>query len=179
MLNKQGLPICTCPSLHVCNKRRGKRANHIIEKAICGSDGNTYPTKCHLRLANCNSLKRIKRVHFGPCMKIDSGLDNDENTLIGNSDMRTGSMSETRLSKKEERARLKAIKRAKRKKMKKRKRKNRRLRKKEKKERKDRDKNKRRSKRRNIGYNPYSSHYDFLLRQHTNWGHAQVRKSRI
>lgn len=58
MENMQGLPLCTCPNLLICRRRR---------KPICGSDGNTYNSRCHMRVTSCNMKKRIKVKHKGVC----------------------------------------------------------------------------------------------------------------
>ncbi|KAK3611322.1 hypothetical protein CHS0354_029971 [Potamilus streckersoni] len=66
--NIQGLPLCTCPSDYICSKYSSKKAP---EKAVCGSDGNTYASRCHLRIASCRLGKRIKRKHKGACTPDD------------------------------------------------------------------------------------------------------------
>ena len=36
---------------------------------VCGSDGNTYNSMCHLKRANCASNQLITRAHQGKCEK--------------------------------------------------------------------------------------------------------------
>ncbi|KAK3093119.1 hypothetical protein FSP39_011312 [Pinctada imbricata] len=56
--NMQGLPLCTCPNAFICRGRK---------RQVCGMDGNTYKSKCHMRVASCAKGKRIKLKHKGAC----------------------------------------------------------------------------------------------------------------
>ncbi|XP_052106195.1 follistatin-like [Mytilus californianus] len=58
MENMQGLPLCTCPNPFVCKGRR---------RHVCGKDGNTYESRCHLRVTSCHKSKRIRMAHKGAC----------------------------------------------------------------------------------------------------------------
>ncbi|XP_041351153.1 insulin-like growth factor-binding protein-like 1 [Gigantopelta aegis] len=59
MENIQGLPLCTCPSPYICRKRN--------KREVCGNDGNTYSSRCTMRIAACNTGRRIKLKHKGQC----------------------------------------------------------------------------------------------------------------
>lgn len=58
MENMQGLPLCTCPNPFVCRGRR---------RQVCGQDGTTYESRCHMRVISCHKAKRIKMAHKGAC----------------------------------------------------------------------------------------------------------------
>lgn len=58
MINMQGLPLCSCPSVYMCRRRR---------REVCGSDSVTYKSRCHMRVAACNSDKKIRVATKGPC----------------------------------------------------------------------------------------------------------------
>lgn len=58
MENMQGLPLCTCPNPFVCRGRR---------RHVCGKDGTTYESRCHMRVISCHKAKRIKMAHKGAC----------------------------------------------------------------------------------------------------------------
>lgn len=58
MENMQGLPLCTCPNPFVCRGRR---------RHVCGKDGTTYESRCHMRVISCHKEKRIKMAHKGAC----------------------------------------------------------------------------------------------------------------
>ncbi|KAH3854833.1 uncharacterized protein LOC127874502 [Dreissena polymorpha] len=77
-VNQQGLPICTCPSKRKRIRRYDKNKDEPVE--ICGTNGVTYPSRCHLKIANCNSKRRIKRKHDGVCTGDDvTGLNWEKN----------------------------------------------------------------------------------------------------
>ncbi|KAH9491424.1 hypothetical protein Btru_032144 [Bulinus truncatus] len=57
--NMQRLPLCTCPSTYVC--RRAKR------REVCGTDGKTYPSRCHMKVASCNNGVVVRKKYRGPC----------------------------------------------------------------------------------------------------------------
>ena len=56
--NMQGLPLCTCPNAYICRGRK---------RQVCGADGNTYKSKCHMRVTSCTKGKRIRLKHKGAC----------------------------------------------------------------------------------------------------------------
>uniref|UniRef100_A0A0B7AQU4 Kazal-like domain-containing protein n=1 Tax=Arion vulgaris TaxID=1028688 RepID=A0A0B7AQU4_9EUPU len=59
VVNMQGLPLCTCPNMFVC---RG-----IKKREICGTDGRTYPSRCHMRIASCDEGVPVRKKYKGPC----------------------------------------------------------------------------------------------------------------
>ncbi|BFZ07124.1 hypothetical protein BsWGS_10163 [Bradybaena similaris] len=59
VVNMQGLPLCTCPSMYVC---RG-----VKTRQVCGTDGQTYESRCHMRIASCNEGASVRKKHRGPC----------------------------------------------------------------------------------------------------------------
>ncbi|OWF50420.1 follistatin-related protein 3-like [Mizuhopecten yessoensis] len=61
MENMQGLPLCTCPNILICKRRRRS------SKEVCGNDGNTYQSRCHMRVTGCTIKTRLKVRHKGPC----------------------------------------------------------------------------------------------------------------
>ncbi|XP_052269317.1 uncharacterized protein LOC127870825 isoform X2 [Dreissena polymorpha] len=184
VVNQQGLPICTCPSELICRRKRTRRNNRNKEGTadICGTDGVTYQSKCHLKVANCNSERRIKYKHDGVCTADDvsdarRGKDKGESKpgkqIIHKLDQNTG---EEKLDKLEQ----KWLRKEKRKERKQRRKEKQRKRKKDplSENYKRRTRN-RRMKRRNEGYSVYPSNYDMLFESQTQWSSNQVRKSKI
>ncbi|XP_071519025.1 follistatin isoform X2 [Panulirus ornatus] len=52
-----GAPRCVCsPQCHLKHK-----------EAVCGSDGRTYKSECHLLKRACRKKKRLMVAHYGPC----------------------------------------------------------------------------------------------------------------
>lgn len=184
MVNQQGLPICRCPSIFVCTAKTRSRTNHGNDQ-LCGTDGVTYESRCHLRVASCQNSRRIKRKHEGPCTENDlppnplAKSGKEENNDVG---VFASTTDETELLQRVENAKRRKIKRRK---------KNRNMSRSERKamkerkrlERKNRlrQKRRRRMKRRNKNgsYSVYSDQYGYLLGKHTNWSKSQVRKSKI
>lgn len=172
MINVQGLPICTCPSLFVC-KRTGKKDKETIKDTqLCGSDGITYESRCHLRIANCNSNRRIKRRHAGVCTASDleeiraDKLKPISPNEIDFSNDRLGNITGKKKRQRQEKKGKKKNKNRK-------------------KERKERNKKKgkkrqKRMKRRNLAFQQvYPPSYEELIGKYTKWSSNQVRKSRI
>ena len=58
MVNIQGLPLCRCPSLYVCQ---------VLMRPVCGRDGKTYFSRCHMRIAACNRGRKIPLSYRGEC----------------------------------------------------------------------------------------------------------------
>lgn len=171
MINSQGLPLCTCPSVNICETGR-KKDKQKEEMVVCGNDGKTYLSRCHMRIANCMSGRRIKRAHKGPCNQSDLQpeiVENRNDVIEPDANQKTDEES------------LKAIERANRRRLKRKRRKEKQRRKererKEKKERKSRKNRRKRMKRRN-DINARSYGYYYLLGKKTNWGTNQVRRNR-
>lgn len=61
--NMQGLPLCKCPSEFLCRSNR--------KRAICGTDGITYDSKCHMRIASCKQGMMVRKKHRGVCTAAD------------------------------------------------------------------------------------------------------------
>ncbi|KAK3781246.1 hypothetical protein RRG08_065977 [Elysia crispata] len=61
--NMQGLPLCKCPSEFLCRSNR--------KRAICGTDGITYESKCHMRIASCKQGMMVRKKHRGVCTPDD------------------------------------------------------------------------------------------------------------
>ncbi|KAH3854827.1 hypothetical protein DPMN_097378 [Dreissena polymorpha] len=71
VLNQQGLHIC--PREFIWKRKRTRRFDKTKDEPveICCTNGVTYPSRCHLKIANCNSTRRIKREHDGVCTADD------------------------------------------------------------------------------------------------------------
>ena len=175
IINIQGLPICTCPSKFVCDPKRAKKAKKPDKNGdttICGSDGTTYESRCHMRVANCEKGRRIRRKHSGACL-----IDQDQR--LPKEDKKSGAVIPDASISAEDRERLKAIEKVKRRRQKRKKLKEKRKRKKERKLKKNREKRRRMKRRNRHGFNEYSHRYDKLIGRYTKWGRSQIRKSRI
>ncbi|XP_052831865.1 agrin [Octopus bimaculoides] len=57
-INLQGLPLCSCPSIYMCRRRR---------REVCGDDFTTYKSRCHMRVAACVADRKISVVSKGSC----------------------------------------------------------------------------------------------------------------
>ena len=79
VLNIQGLPVCRCFPVEMCNSQASglpaaiggkKKKEKKLEKEICGSDGTSYETKCHMQVAACEAKSHIRIAHKGSMVKI-------------------------------------------------------------------------------------------------------------
>ena len=50
----------TCESFSVCKRRKNQRV-------VCGTDGKTYISRCHMKLTACQKGVKIKVQNHGPC----------------------------------------------------------------------------------------------------------------
>lgn len=172
--NIQGLAICTCPSEFICGRKRrlGERSRDVQTVAICGSDGVTYPSRCHLKIANCNSNRRIKRKHDGPCKENSS-----ESTTVLVTDKVTDpntTFEATRTAPHRKNGKPKKSK------TKKRNGKGRTWKRQRKEKRREKKKQRsRRTKRRNNDGYMLSGGFGYLAGNQPRWSRQQVRKSRI
>ena len=66
VLNIQMIPICRCPSPFMCPKRK--------DKEVCGKDGVTYRSRCHLRISECTKMKKVRFAYKGPCKSSKTSL---------------------------------------------------------------------------------------------------------
>lgn len=94
MENMQGLPLCTCPNLFIC-----RRSN----KQVCGNDGNTYQSRCHMRVASCTIGKRIRVQHKGACGMVATEHSGVNKYPDGEFDIRSRRRKERKLEKKKRR----------------------------------------------------------------------------
>ena len=78
VLNIQGLPVCRCFPVEMCNTESSglpvaisgkKKKEKKLEKEICGDDGVSYETKCHMQVAACQAKAHIRIAHKG-CPKM-------------------------------------------------------------------------------------------------------------
>lgn len=132
MENMQGLPLCTCPNLFIC-----RRSN----KQVCGSDDNTYQSRCHMRVASCTLGKRIRVKHKGACGMVATEHSGANKYPDGEFDIRSRRRKERKLEKKKRRLERQRRKRRNRKKARKNK------------DKKSKSKNKKRRKRRHNRHN--------------------------
>ncbi|XP_050436691.1 agrin-like [Adelges cooleyi] len=57
-INRLGIAECRCPDPTLCE-------NSV--RPICGTDGHTYESKCHLDRISCNSKSGVQMAYEGPC----------------------------------------------------------------------------------------------------------------
>uniref|UniRef100_A0A0B7B2P8 Kazal-like domain-containing protein n=1 Tax=Arion vulgaris TaxID=1028688 RepID=A0A0B7B2P8_9EUPU len=69
VVNMQGLPLCTCPNMYVC---RG-----VKKRDVCGTDGQTYESRCHMRIASCNEGAGVRKKHKGACTEQSHLTENE------------------------------------------------------------------------------------------------------
>ena len=60
-MGRDGRGECSCPT---CDSTPGA-------DAVCGSDGRTYASSCHVESASCRMKKDIKVAKRGACGKLD------------------------------------------------------------------------------------------------------------
>jgi len=63
--NMQGVPLCTCPGEYFCRKQKKRN------KTVCGNDGKTYPSRCHMGIASCNQGLAVRKMKRGACTEAD------------------------------------------------------------------------------------------------------------
>lgn len=64
--------ICVCD--FKCannNKHEILHSNKQIEETVCGSDGSTHTSECHLLLYSCKFQKKVEVLHSNPCTDED------------------------------------------------------------------------------------------------------------
>ena len=76
VLNIQRLPVCRCFPVQMCSVEASiglpaamggkKRKDKRLER-VCGNDGVSYETKCHMQVAACQSSVNIRIAHKGYC----------------------------------------------------------------------------------------------------------------
>lgn len=59
-INVLGISECLCPEPPLCE---------ASIQPVCGTDGITYESKCHLNRVNCISKLDVKIAYEGPCGK--------------------------------------------------------------------------------------------------------------
>jgi len=57
--NIQGVPLCGCPGVFMCRKMKKKK--------VCGTNGVTYESRCHMRIASCNQGLAVRKKYKGEC----------------------------------------------------------------------------------------------------------------
>lgn len=51
---------CLCPTCHGMGK-------DLLGNPVCASDGNTWPSECHVRAEACAANRDLRILHEGPC----------------------------------------------------------------------------------------------------------------
>ena len=74
VLNIQKIPVCRCFPVEMCSADAGlglpvslggkKRKDKRLEK-VCGNNGVSYETKCHMQVAACQANTHIRIAHKG------------------------------------------------------------------------------------------------------------------
>ncbi|KAL4237404.1 Sesquiterpene synthase Agr1 [Mactra antiquata] len=181
MINVQGLPICTCPSAFVCKRGGSTKGKSTKDETVCGTDGKTYESRCHLRIANCNSKRRIKQKYSGECSVTDA-IESKPSYPIETFDTPDPEQDTVFLNavSKAKRRKLKQKRRKGKKKKQREKRRQRKEKERLKKKQDGKERKRRRMKRRNRGFNAYAKTFDpYYLGKYTKWSRSQVRKSRL
>jgi hypothetical protein len=39
----------------------------VVDELVCGTDGSTYSSLCHLKKASCEERRRVNQAHLGEC----------------------------------------------------------------------------------------------------------------
>lgn len=60
VISEESGASCVCRSLDECSQDKGQ--------TVCGSDGRTYPSRCHLEVTACNNETSTYYKHTGNCL---------------------------------------------------------------------------------------------------------------
>ncbi|VVC30264.1 Concanavalin A-like lectin/glucanase domain,EGF-like, conserved site,Laminin G domain,Follistatin-like, N- [Cinara cedri] len=61
-INRRGIAECRCPDPNQCEKS---------VRPVCGTDGRTYQSKCHLERTNCGNRSTVNVAYYGHCDELN------------------------------------------------------------------------------------------------------------